>query len=202
MSAADHGGVARKYAHYFIALQVEYIMKTFLICIATGMLLWHCSRSGETTLNQKVLEEMKEREAKHVLPGEIIEAAYAQGDTIASQTQQLLLREYRQSGNDIALSSFLQTHLNRVADSLEQKYKVRIEWIAPQDTSSNTLTDLQQQLLVAYLYNADHQLDVNHNIQRIDEESYLYTKPMVSDSSQFLGMWSVMLSKKEVVLGM
>ncbi len=176
-------------------------MKTFLICIATALMLWHCSRSGETIIDRQVLKEMEEREPKHVLPGEIMEAAYAQGDTITSQAQQLLLSYYPQSGSSTASDNFQQTYLRRVADSLGQKYKAHIQWIAPRDTSSNTLTELQQQLLAAYLYNADHQLDVNHNVQRIDEESYLYTKPVVSDSSRFLGMWSVVLSKKEIVLG-
>lgn len=166
------------------------------------MLLWQCSRSGETTLNQKVLEEIKEREPKHVLPGEIMEAAYAQGDTITSQTQQLLLSRYRQPGNDTSLSSFLQTHWRDVADSLEPTYKAHIQWIAARDTASHTLTELQQQLLAAYLYNAAHQLDFDHNVQRVDDETYLYTKPVVSDSNRFMGMWSVVLSKKEIVLGM
>lgn len=168
---------------------------------------------------------MGQHEIKRVLPGEVVEAAYTQGDTIARMIQQHLLAQYHTSSSDSesGLSEFLQNKTRVYLDSLEKKYKANIHWISPGDTASNRLSSLEGQILKAYLYNVERNLEINHNVQRIDDESYLYTKPVIfndnhkkeltahqqpisdtvsSDTARFLGMWSIKLSKKEIIQNM
>lgn len=191
-------------------------MKYFILITLLGAFLPACNNAQQMD-RQAVLEEMKERELKHVLPGEIMEAAYVQGDSTAQAVQSHIIQQYQASGSPLSLSEFLQQYVKSGLDSLEKEYEAKIQWIAATDTASSQLTDLEQQILQAYLYNIENNLEVSHNVQRVDDESYLYTKPVTlnalqqkptslqqapADTSQFLGMWSIRLSKREIILNM
>lgn len=192
-------------------------MKFGIIGLILSVFLSACNNSKEQVDRQAVMHEMEQREIKRVLPGEIMEAAYMQGDTIATRAQQQLLEQYSVSSAS-GLAELLQAQADVYADSLEKRYRADIHWISLGDTLSNQISSLEEQILKAYQYNVEHQLELTHNVQRIDEESYLYTKPVllnehlrkelkmqqqsVSDSIRFLGMWSITLSKKEIIQNM
>lgn len=203
-------------------------MRFVIIGLILSLFLSACNHSREQVDRQAVLNEMGQHEIKRVLPGEVVEAAYTQGDTIARMIQQHLLAQYHTSSSESGLSEFLQNKTRAYLDSLEKKYKANIHWISPGDTASNRLSSLERQILKAYLYNVERNLEINHNVQRIDDESYLYTKPIIfndnhkkelaarqqpisdtvssdtvsSDTARFLGMWSIKLSKKEIIQNM
>lgn len=161
---------------------------------------------------------MEQREIKRVLPGEIMDAAYQQGDTIANMIQQQLLDQYHQADSTSGLAHFFQTQTRNYADSLTKKYKADIRWISPEDTANRQLSTWEEQILSAYNYNIAQNLEIGHNVQRLDDENYLYTKPVflddipekelteqqqsTLDSARFLGMWSIKLSKKEIIQNM
>lgn len=160
---------------------------------------------------------MEQREIKRVLPGEIMNAAYKQGDTIATMTQQQLLHQYHHADSASGLADFFQTQTRTYADLLAKKYKADIRWISPEDTTSQQLSSWEAQILSAYIYNVAQNLEASHNVQRLDDENYLYTKPVflndnlkkelaeqqsTSDTTYFLGMWSIKLSKKEIIQSM
>lgn len=188
---------------------------TFIILV---FFLYACSNSREQVDQQAVMKEMEQREIKRVLPGEIMEAAYRQGDTIATITQQQLLNQYHHVDSVSKLTEFFQTQTRTYADSLEKKYKATIRWISPEDTTHHQLSSLEEQILSAYSYNVEQNLEISHNVQRLDDENYLYTKPIflddslkkelavqqqsISDTAHFLGMWSIKLSKKEIIQNM
>ena len=87
-----------------------------------------------------------------------------------------------------------------------------MRWVGWQ-TDTTRLSTYEQQLWSAYRYSAQEGQPLEDNVQRVGEDSLLYTQPItLSDSLQrklpaqpdtleaLLGMWSVMMAKKEVVL--
>lgn len=190
------------------------MMKHFFLIILLYIFLAGCDNPQQVN-RQAVLKEMEQREIKRVLPGEVIKAAFVQGDTIARAAQKLLIRQYRSASSSLSFQEFLQESADAALDSLAKQYDARIRWIPAKDTINQQISDLEQQILQAYLYNAEKKLEVEHNVQRINNEKLLYTQPLVfqdsliketgvsqqmpTDSSRFLGIWSITLSQKNVI---
>lgn len=179
-------------------------------------MLYACGQSGGKINQEAVREEMAEHEIKRVLPGDVVEAAYEQGDAIFQVLQQKLPKEAEITSAK-AFSAWVQETMGSTVDSLHQIYEADIKWIAPQDTANSQITPLERQLLNAYLYNVVRKMEVNDNVQMINDAYYLYNKPLFynipkqkmagkhavqSDSVIFLGMWSMHLSKKNIVQDM
>ncbi|HEY9117786.1 MAG TPA: hypothetical protein VIN11_08165, partial [Roseivirga sp.] len=62
------------------------------------------------------------------------------------------------------------------------------------------LTGKAKQLFEAYDYNRKNNLSSEANVQQLDEgKTLLYTKPIIHNDST-LGMWSILFSRKEIVL--
>ncbi len=193
-------------------------MKYVIVHLIIGLFLFACGSSDNKPVDREALRrEMKEREIKHVLPGEIIEAAYGQGDSLAQMAQQVLIRQYQKNPSEQKLADYFKNETSRSVDSLERAYAAKIRWVSLQDTLPQQLSDLEKQILDAYRYNVEQEMEIDHNVQRIDDESYLYTQPVMqselqqmlaasqpspADTNQFLGMWSIVLSKKEIIINM
>lgn len=189
------------------------MIKHFFLVILLYILLTGCGNTQQID-RQAVLEEMEQREIKRVLPGEVIKAAYTQGDTIARAAQELLIRQYRNARSSLSFPEFLEKKADTVLDSLAKQYDASMQWIPAKDTNNHQLSDLEQQILQAYIYNAEKNLELEHNVQRINNEKLLYTQPLVqdslkketgtsqqtaTDSSRFLGIWSITLSQKNII---
>lgn len=187
------------------------------IFILSIFFLAACNQAREQVDQQAVRKEMEQREIKRVLPGEIMDAAYRQGDTIATMTQQQLLDQYQHADSTSGLAEFFRIQVSNYTDVLTKKYQADIRWISPEDTTNQQLSSWEKQILSAYIYNVAQHLEVSHNVQHLADENYLYTKPvflddtlkkeleeqqLTSDSAQFLGMWSIKLSKKVIIQNM
>ncbi len=196
-------------------------MKHSLLYSLAILWLCACGTPGEKIDQQAVRQEMEDREIKRVLPGQIIEAANEQGDSIAAILRQQLQQQNPPVTSADQFSAFAQKMIRRTDDSLRSLQGTRIGWAAPRDTASNNLTTLERQVLSAYLYNVDKKIAVNNNVQKLHDTAYLYTSPLFynkaqqearqaftqsgaaqPDSALFLGMWRIRLSKKHIIQGM
>ena len=90
-----------------------------------------------------------------------------------------------------------------LSDSIAQSYHVSIRWIDP---SSPDATELERQVIDAYLNSVMMGSTVTDNVQKLGMDSLLYSKPVVTElpdgSVQVKGLWNVKMSKKYLVLGM
>ncbi len=147
-----------------------------------------CGGSLSDEQRKKMREEMELHEIKRVTEVEITEAAYAQGRAVMAALEKI--------GQN-----------NASIDSLGRATGTTIKWVKV--GAANAL-EIEQQLIDAYITGAADGT-LQDNIQKIrhgDDEgdSLLYTKPVVTElpdgSVQVEGTWSILLSKKELILSM
>ena len=159
-----------------------------------------CGDRNSSVIDRQVLSEMEQREPKRVMPNQLVNEAYRRGRTLADQ----LLSEQSSAKDSLSLPELLSA---QSYDTLP----ARVLWI---DERSDTtrLTPYEQQLWSAYRYSAERSEPLADNVQRLGTDSLLYTQPLTLTDSlvtrfpssdtvgQLLGMWSITLPKKEVVL--
>ncbi|MDF9801130.1 hypothetical protein OKW21_006393 [Catalinimonas alkaloidigena] len=200
-----------------ITLKMQHLNKILLPVIMMGSILG-CDSASRKQLDQEAInKEMEQREIKRILPAEIVEGAYKQGNDIAVQAQELAVKLYQsEAGASEGLDSFVNERTLVTIDSLAKAHNAEIHWV-PADAEQLQLSEMEQQLWEAYWYNVENDLPVNDNVQKINEEAYLYTKPMMLNpglrkklpgsedtlrNTDFMGMWSIQLSKKEIIQAM
>lgn len=173
-----------------------------------------CGGSGEQQIDREAIrEEMEQREIKRLLPAELVEGAYQRGEALAEAARDLVLQTYPQPVEEPPADFVTDVAVEKI-DSLSKAEDVSIAWVS-EITDTAGLEEKEKQLWEAYLYNVDNDLPLNDNVQRIGDEEYLYTKPLLldleirrnmlgseSDTTAFLGMWSILISKKNLIQSM
>ena len=157
-------------------------MKVKLLTIL--FLVTACGGSLSDEQRKKMRERMKEDEIKHVSEGELMTAAFAYGRSISSIVEK----------RDPALVD------KTLLDSLESAFNVQISAIQPGDSA---LLAIEAQLIEAYATSAG-QVNVADDIQKIGNDSILYTKPLMHErpdgSVEFMRALSIHMPVKAVIL--
>lgn len=152
-----------------------------------ALCLLACDNKLSDEQRKAMRENMELHKIKKVSDAEITEAAYAEGRAVVSKLAPL------------------------INDSLKLKaaiaeFKGRVRLIRP---GKDNAVAIEQELVDAYL--ADESGGAPDNIQKIrrnnvDSDSILYTKPaltrLADGSDRLDGIWSVWLSRKEVIIKM
>lgn len=127
----------------------------------------------------KAREEMEAREPKKVSDAQILDQAMKVGNEIA--------QSFKVTESDKGLVFSLAERAN-----LKTGYYLFGE--------ANDLNGKAKQLFEAYEYNRNNNLKSEANVQPLDEgKTLLYTQPIIYNDST-LGMWSILFSRKEIVL--
>jgi hypothetical protein len=132
---------------------------------------------------KKIREDMEQHKIVKVTDAEITEAAFAQGRKVMTTLKKKNASTYS-------------------LDSLSKSSHAKIKWLVP---GAGNALEIEKQLIDAYLASS---IDggMEDNIQRLDSDSLLYTQPvtekMPDGSETVKGMWSIRLSKKQLILGM
>lgn len=191
-----------------------------------------CNEQGSNQRNNKAFqEELKSRELKRATEAEISNAAYEQGARIADIAQDLLNESLQSDDSVMNLLVHYKEALLAINDSVAQKESVEIKRVANHHEAPNSMEGI---ILDAYLYNIEQSLRVEDNIQEIDKEYFLYTRPIILNDDtclrchgevgadlleadakhieqkhpelptgykkgEFMGMWSIKMSRKEVI---
>ncbi|HET9054016.1 MAG TPA: hypothetical protein VFM90_07580 [Cyclobacteriaceae bacterium] len=147
-----------------------------LVAIVTA-----CGGSLSDEQRRQMREASEQQEIVKVTEVEIMEAAFAKGRSVMSRL--------RQDNPDTSRVS--------------TEEAVAINWLAPGETYG---LDIEQQLIEAYLNSLLTGTPLQDNIQKIGEDSLLYTNPVVitrADSSiEIKGTWNIWISKRDLVLAM
>ena len=207
--------------------------------LSVGLMLISCGEKTNNQNNKALKEEIANREIKKVSDAEIIAAAYYYGNLIADTSQYLyfnsLQKQLQENGIQVALK-FYNIKGNPVTDSLLSEFDATIRRVSnkPRNTE-NSPNELEALLLDSYLYNLENDLPLDENIQEVDQNYLLYTKPIVINDQlclqchgvvgediitedynhikslypndeaigykmdDFRGVWSIKLSKKELI---
>lgn len=158
-----------------------------LIFLSIGITLSNCGEKRNTQNSEALRQEMANREPKKVSDAEIIESAYTQGKIIADSSQKMifntLLVQLEEAGFTEALK-FCNVNAYPITDSRSSKFGAVIKRVSNKPRNpSNTPDDLETLLLDSYLYNVENDLPLEDNVQKIDENYLLYTKPIVVNNA-------------------
>jgi hypothetical protein len=151
------------------------------IYVAILVLLMGCGGSLSEEQRKQMREAREQQTIRKVTEAELTQEAFDRGKEIID----LIEKNPNQS------------------DSIAQNHHVIIRWIDP---SSPDATELERQVIDAYLNSAIMGNAVSDNVQKLGTDSLLYSKPVVTElpdgSVQVKGLWNVKMSKKYLVLGM
>jgi len=128
------------------------------------------------------MREAREQQAiVKVTESEIMDAAFAKGRDVMTRL--------KQSSPDTA--------------KVSQEESVKVHWLAPGKAQG---LEIEQQLIDAYLNSMLSGVPLQDNVQKIGEDSLLYTNPVVitrADSSiEIKGTWNVWMSKRQLIIAM
>ena len=157
-------------------------MKNFILI--SLVFLTACGGTLTDEQRKKALESIEQGQLKRVTDSEMTEASFALGRTIAQVIEK----------RDLYLTN--QTFL----DSLGKIYNVEIISMQPGDSASLAV---EQQIIDAYIAGTG-KVELNDNIQKLGNDSILYTKPilreLVDGSVEFSKALGIRMPKKEIVL--
>lgn len=141
-----------------------------------------CGGSLSSDERKRLQEVSKQREVVRVTEAEIAETVLLQGRALT----------------ELALP--LKNDPTRL-DSLGDAHHASVRWVTA--GASNALS-VEQQIIEAYVMNPI--ADLPDNVQKMGEDSVLYSHPQVStlpDGAVMVdGMWSISFSRKDIILGM
>ena len=176
-------------------------MKKYIFVIGLGIAS-ACGNADTSVIDRQVLEEMDRMEPRRVTRDQLVRTAYRQGRSLSDTLLATALARYA------ADTTFIAYLAQRSYDTAG----IKIDWVS-QYSDTLRLSGYEQQLWGAYRYSAERGDPLADNVQRLAGDSLLYTRPLVLTDSlrrqlsastdtlgQLLGMWSITLPKREVVL--
>lgn len=148
-------------------------------------LAWSCT-SDKRVDNDAVREELRNREIKKVTEAEIVSKVHEIGNSIALSTKKTLgknLKNALQNGGVENAISFCNTAAMPIVDSLSKSLGAEIRRVSLKARNPNDLpNDLEKKLLEAYEYQLKDSLSLTANVQPVDDDQYLFTKPILIDN--------------------
>lgn len=145
------------------------------------MFLTACGGSLSDEQRKQMREGSENQAIIRVTEAEILDAAFVKGRGVMSRLSE--------SNPDTSKVSTEET--------------VKIHWLAPGKEHG---LEIEQQLIEAYLNSMLTGTPLQDNVQKIGEDSLLYTNPVVitrADSSiEIKGTWNIWMSKRELILAM
>ena len=161
--------------------------KVFLPLLLLLVLASCADKKVDTT---SIKKEMKAREVKVIPEGKILQTAMSIGNQIVKELKNISPEENANIG--------LADHSQRIQQKLSLE-NVSIRALSFKD-ETQTMHEKEHQILEAYLYNVENNIPLEANIQPLNKgETLLYTAPLSEDGNA-MGMWSIKIPRKTVVL--
>lgn len=152
--------------------------KVFFISL---IVLTACGGSLSDEQRKQMREASEQQAIVKVTEAEIMDAAFVKGRNVMSRLNEN----------------------NPDTSSVSSEETVKIHWLAPGKAHG---LEIEQQLIEAYLNSVLTGTPLQDNVQKIGEDSLLYTNPVVitrADSSiEIKGTWNVWISKRDLILAM
>lgn len=161
-------------------------INSLIILVMISLMAWRCSTDRKTD-SQAVKEEIENREIKKITDAEIIAGVLEIGNTVAAGAKQTLgknLQDALQGGGVENAISFCNLNAMPLVDSLKKIYGAEIKRVSRKTRNSkDEPNELEREMLEAYAFQWKDSLPMNANVQVIDGDKYLFTKPILIDNS-------------------
>ncbi len=168
-------------------LKIEINKGLQLICIALILILtWSCGNDKKVD-SKAVREEIENRKIKKVTEAEIVKRVHEIGNEITLTAKKTLgkkLKSAIQNGGVENAISFCNLNAMPLVDSLSNKFGAEIKRVSLKARNPNDLPDkLEMELLEAYAYQWKDSIPLQTNVQALEGNKYLFTKPMLIDNT-------------------
>ena len=155
----------------------------FILLLIT---LWKCT-SDQRVDSRAVKEEIENRKLKKISEAEILVKVLELGNMVSAQAQQTLgknLQEAIQQGGVQHAISFCNVNAMPIIDSLSKIHDASIRRVSFKTRNPVDQPDeIERALLEAYEFQWKDSIPLNANVQKIDDERYLFTKPIFVDNA-------------------
>jgi len=212
-----------------------YQQKIALLILA--YLLSFCSSSLSEKEREAIRFEKNQREIRKINTADIILATYVRGMTITTIADSLITTRLEFMIQEYGITHAIEQYdpiVQPILDSISNANNAEIKRISHKARNTE-LGEIEKELLEAYLYNNKDKPKVLDNVQVIDDNLLLYSKPIIINNplclnchgiigydltdfgekmfrslntndtitgykrGDLIGMWSVLLSKKEII---
>lgn len=147
---------------------------------------WFCNTDRRVD-NKAVQEEIKNREIIKVTEAQIIQKVLEIGNSISANTQKTLgqnLQKALQEGGVENAISFCNLNAMPLVDSLSKQFDAEIRRVSMKPRNQNDFpTDIEKELLEAYDYQWKDSLPLQNNVQALEGDRYLFTKPILVENA-------------------
>jgi hypothetical protein len=149
-----------------------------LSCLFILLLIFGCNQSRPIK-NEAMREEIANREIKRISEAEIVNEAYTAGQNIAQVAEELL---HNKSSDTIIYDDSTKLDLSYIVwvhnvDSLSKAFDAEVKIIGLSRPQKNA-SPMEAELLDAYQYNVEQNIELTDNIQKMERDHLLYTKPL------------------------
>lgn len=164
----------------------------FVLTTAGGVLVLilafsACDMRDRKVSSEALKEEISQREIKRVNEAQIFEKASQIGEQIATTSQKTLGSSLKMAISEQGLEhaiEYCNLQAMPLSDSLSEKFGAQIRRTSLKVRNpSNRPNDLETKILEAYAYNAENGLELIPNLQRIDQDYLLYTRPILLENA-------------------
>jgi len=147
---------------------------------------WFCTTDRRAD-NKAVQKEIKDREILKVTEAQIINKVLEIGNSISVNTQKTLgqnLQKALQEGGVENAISFCNLNAMPLVDSLSKHFDAEIRRVTMKPRNQNDFpTDIEKELLEAYDYQWKDSLPMQSNVQTLEGDKYLFTKPILVENA-------------------
>lgn len=161
-----------------------YRLKVLIFFIS--FLVLSCGQADMQRKSEEFRKEMKSKNLKRLTLGQIQTAAYEEAKSIAVRLEGILLSQ-------IDTNNFSCEDAKNIQFQNESLISFKLYC-----QKSSEMPEKEQQIWDAYQSNIKQNLPIGDNLQKLGEKEFLYSAPLFI-KNQYKGVWSIVLSKKEII---
>jgi len=161
-------------------------MKNIIFALFSSLLICSCGQIDNQRKSDAFKKEMKSKKLKHLTVGQIQTAAYEEAQSIMARIEGILLSQ-------IDSNNFTCAEAENVQFQNEALLSFRLYC-----QKSVDMNEKESQIWDAYQSNIQQKLPVGDNLQKLGDTEFLYSSPLYI-KNQYRGVWSIILSKREII---
>lgn len=159
---------------------------TYFISLVSLISILSCT-SDKKIDKEAVKKEISSREIKKVTEAEIVNKVHEIGNLIALTTKKTLgknLQHALQNGGVENAVEFCKINAMPLVDSLSEQFDAVIKRVSLKARNPNDKpNDLEKELLEAYAFQWKDSIPLKANVQDLENNKYLFTKPILVDNA-------------------
>ncbi|GAB3641766.1 hypothetical protein [Spirosoma arcticum] len=154
-------------------------------------------------------QEMADKKIKRITNADLVETVDVFGERITAVVQKEVAAQLQKTTDPAERAKFCQLQNLPRTKAIADRYAIDIQLLSGADVPNGALSQKEREVLDAYLYNAEKKLPQISNIQKINDNLYVYNAAIPTDNvicqtcfgtqKTPLAVWRLAFSKREIV---